>query len=27
VASTMFTLLVVPVVYLLVFDKPSTENV
>jgi multidrug efflux pump subunit AcrB len=27
VASTLFTLLVVPVVYLLVFDKPSTENV
>ena len=27
VASTMFTLLVVPVVYLLVFDKPSAENV
>jgi multidrug efflux pump subunit AcrB len=26
-ASTMFTLLVVPVVYLLVFDKPSTESV
>ncbi len=26
VASTLFTLLVVPVVYLLVFDKPSTEN-
>ena len=27
VASTLFTLLVVPVVYLLVFDKPSTESV
>jgi multidrug efflux pump subunit AcrB len=27
VASTLFTLLVVPVVYLLVFDQPSTENV
>ncbi len=26
VASTLFTLLVVPVVYLLVFDQPSTEN-
>jgi len=27
VASTLFTLLVVPVVYLLVFDQPPTENV
>ena len=27
VTSTLFTLLVVPVVYLLVFDKPSTESV
>ncbi len=27
VASTLFTLLVVPVVYLLVFDQPSTESV
>ena len=27
VTSTLFTLLVVPVVYLLVFDKPSTECV
>ena len=26
VASTLFTLLVVPAVYLLVFDKPPTEN-
>jgi multidrug efflux pump subunit AcrB len=26
VASTLFTLLVVPVVYLLVFDKPPSSN-